>query len=296
MMKTKYKIPGAVIPGTAIYILNAQRVAQVRPNQIRCFFWDWDGNFSLLRMLWQLIMAPMMVDAICGDQPKTRAIRQAVHRMIDETTGIRTIEQMRELIKMIREYSLVPEAEIHDEWYYKKVYLDRLMVPVNRRIRKVQLGQCRPEAMMLAGAMGAVRTLYHTGVTQLVFSGTDRENVVHESGVLTASQYFEAIFGAAIALSPGEVEKDKEDVLREEIARRGLSGAQIAGGGDGKVEIIAIKEAGGLAIGVASNEKTGRGWDLEKAQKLIKAGADVIMPDWRWYRVLIEQVLLLKAA
>jgi len=291
---SRHNLPGAVIPGTAIRIITG-KIARIQHGQIKCLLWDWDGNFSLLRQGWQGIMAPVMVESICGDSGPTPEIRQAVTDFIAETTGIRTIEQMRGLVRMIREYGLVPESQIGDEWHYKRVYLERLMVPVRERIALVESEQVHPRDMMLAGAFAVLPALARTGVTQLAFSGTDEENVVHEAGVLGAVQYFERIFGAAIALAPGQVERDKGDVLAEELQRRGLEPSEVAGGGDGPVEVRVLAQAGALSIGVASNEEQGRGWDFKKAEKLVAAGADVIMPDWRWYRVLIKHVLQLQA-
>ena len=42
-----------------------------------------------------------------------------------------------------------------------------------------------------------------------------------------------------------------------------------------------MKAAGGFACGVASNEKTRQGVDEWKRQRLIRAGADIIIPDYR---------------
>lgn len=288
------KIPGKVVPGAAIYIVNPAKVRQVKPGQISHLFWDWDGNFSLLREGWQGVMAPVCVKAICGKTKPTEAIKREVDEMIAETTGIRTIEQMRRLVEMVRAHDLVPADQILDEWGYKKVYLDALMRPVNKRIRRVESGKCSVEDMMVADALPALRAMAQCQVTMLAFSGTDEENVIQEAGVLTAASCFAGIYGAAIALKPGEVEKDKVDRLREVMQQCNLTSSQVAGGGDGPVEIRVLHEAGGLSVGIAVDEEAGFGWDIKKVSRLVDAGADVLMPDWRWYQALIQQVLKLR--
>ena len=47
------------------------------------------------------------------------------------------------------------------------------------------------------------------------------------------------------------------------------------------MEIEAIKKAGGVAIGVASEEEARHGVNAWKRQRLIRAGADVIIGDYR---------------
>jgi hypothetical protein len=51
--------------------------------------------------------------------------------------------------------------------------------------------------------------------------------------------------------------------------------------GDGPVEIRAAREHGAVALGVASDEEKGRGWNPRKAERLEKAGAHMLIPDFR---------------
>jgi phospholipid/cholesterol/gamma-HCH transport system permease protein len=61
---------------------------------------------------------------------------------------------------------------------------------------------------------------------------------------------------------------------------RGLTN-ELLGFGDGFVEIEEVKRVGGLAIGVASNEETRSGINDWKRNRLIRAGADLIVGDYR---------------
>ena len=56
------------------------------------------------------------------------------------------------------------------------------------------------------------------------------------------------------------------------------------------MEIENIREAGGYAVGVASNEAQRCGIDEWKRERLIRAGANVIIPDYRDIRALEDHL------
>ncbi|MCA9101374.1 MAG: hypothetical protein KDA63_09505, partial [Planctomycetales bacterium] len=60
-----------------------------------------------------------------------------------------------------------------------------------------------------------------------------------------------------------------------------VAGDQIVGFGDGYVEIEEIRRVGGVAIGVASEEEARVGINDWKRQRLTRAGADIIIGDYR---------------
>ena len=62
------------------------------------------------------------------------------------------------------------------------------------------------------------------------------------------------------------------------------------GFGDGYVEIENIREAGGYAVGVASNESERAGIDEWKRERLIRAGANIIIPDYRDINALEKEL------
>ena len=55
-------------------------------------------------------------------------------------------------------------------------------------------------------------------------------------------------------------------------------------------EIKAAKEYGAVAVGVASNEQKGRGWNQRKMERLINAGADLMIPDFRGVKRLLQYI------
>ena len=55
---------------------------------------------------------------------------------------------------------------------------------------------------------------------------------------------------------------------------------KVATFGDGPVEIRETRKRGGVTIGVASNELRRYGLNDKKRTRLIKAGADILIPDF----------------
>ena len=74
-----------------------------------------------------------------------------------------------------------------------------------------------------------------------------------------------------------------EQILRD----HGLHGEELAVFGDGYVEIENAKAVGGIAVGVASDEVHRAGVDEWKRNRLIEAGADLIVPEFREHERLL---------
>ncbi|MBI1320795.1 MAG: HAD hydrolase-like protein [Candidatus Hydrogenedens sp.] len=237
---------------------------------------DFDGTISLLREGWQDIMAPVCVEMICGDTEPTTEILDAVEAMIDETTGIQTIFQMERLVEMVKQYGLVPAAKVLDAPAYKQIYNDRLMVPVNERLAKLKSGALDREDVTVNGVHDFLERMKARGLAMYVFSGTDRDDVRNECEKVGAAPFFQEIWGAL----PSVEEYSKEKVIREIMAEHRLQGPEVLAIGDGPVELRNVKDAGGVAIGVCSDEQRGQGWDLQKRDRLIKAGADYLVADF----------------
>ena len=150
------------------------------------------------------------------------------------------------------------------------------MHPVRKRIAEVESGSTPAAKWMVGGAAAFLRALAERDVTLRVFSGTDQDDVRNEARVLGVDGFFSEIWGALDSLEA----YSKEKVIREIMAEHHLSGPEVLAIGDGPVEIRNVKAAGGIAVGVASDEVTGHGLDAQKRQRLIDAGADIIIPDF----------------
>ena len=66
----------------------------------------------------------------------------------------------------------------------------------------------------------------------------------------------------------------------EAIVSKGQGGMGLLVVGDGPVEIRNAKSNGGIAVGVASDEVAGQGWNMDKRPRLVKAGCDILVPDF----------------
>jgi len=93
--------------------------------QISHAIFDHDGTISTLREGWEQIMVPMMMKAaILGEhfQEADEALYHKVHTrvfdFVDKTTGIQTLVQMKGLVELVKEFGLIPEEQILDEFGY----------------------------------------------------------------------------------------------------------------------------------------------------------------------------------
>jgi hypothetical protein len=65
----------------------------------------------------------------------------------------------------------------------------------------------------------------------------------------------------------------------------------LLGFGDGFVEIEEIKRAGGVAVAVASDEVNRRGIHAWKRDRLVRAGADIVIPEYRRHERLLAYLM-----
>src|SRR4030095_13585237 len=73
----------------------------------------------------------------------------------------------------------------------------------------------------------------------------------------------------------------KKMIIAQILAENHLEGAELLGFGDGFVEIEEVKRVGGVAVAVASDEAKRTGVNAWKRDRLIRAGADVVIGDYR---------------
>jgi arginine deiminase len=124
------------------------------------------------------------------------------------------------------------------------------------------------------------------GIKLFLTSGTDEADVRHEAGILGYDKYFgESIFG-----SVGDITRDAKRIVLDKILDSiGESEAgSIVTFGDGPVEIRETRKRGANTVGIASNELRKFGLNISKRTRLIKAGADIIAPDFSQGGILLE--------
>jgi rfaE bifunctional protein kinase chain/domain len=256
---------------------------------IRHALFDHDGTISTLREGWERIMEPMMTKAILGTQIGTadealfNRVRGRVCEFIERTTGIQTISQMHGLVELVLEFGIVPKEQVLLAAKYKDIFNEELMALVNRRLAKLDAGELDVSDFTLKGAVPFLRALRGTGVRLYLASGTDEQDVKREAQCLGYAD----VFNGGIYGSIGQVAKDAKKIVIERILNE-VDGAfdQLVAFGDGPVEIREAKRRGAVGIGVASDELRRFGMNLEKRRRLIRAGADALVPDFsQWQRL-----------
>jgi sugar/nucleoside kinase (ribokinase family)/phosphoglycolate phosphatase-like HAD superfamily hydrolase len=256
---------------------------------IRHAIFDHDGTISTLREGWEKIMEPMMIKAVLGNQNATEdeklfnRVKNRVREFIERTTGIQTIAQMHGLVDLVREFGLVAESNILTAAKYKGIFNEELIALVNLRLAKLETGELDVNDFTLKGAVPFLRALQHAGVRLYLASGTDENDVKREAECLGYAD----VFNGGIYGSIGEVTKDAKKVVIERIIN-GVNGAfdQLITFGDGPVEMRETKRHGAVAVGVASDELRRFGITLEKRRRLIRAGADALVPDFSQWQDL----------
>jgi len=242
---------------------------------VRAVLFDFDGTISTLRCGWEKVMKPLMLEMISGGMDWDEALEREVDDYINESTGIQTIHQMKWLAETVKARGRNPGAS-DDPWWYKGEYNRRLMESVSARVQSVKSGSMPREHYIIQGSEAFLKTLKEKDVRLYVASGTDHPDVLNEVDALGLTDYFTFIAGAPVAAESCS----KEKVITDLMEKEGLSGADFAVVGDGKVEIRLGHEAGARTIGLASDEERLCGVNPVKRERLIKAGADVICGDF----------------
>jgi sugar/nucleoside kinase (ribokinase family)/phosphoglycolate phosphatase-like HAD superfamily hydrolase len=245
---------------------------------------DHDGTISTLREGWEAYMRQIMIESVSGGQLNSipislyNSICLEVDRLIELTTGMRTIEQMRGLLKIIGQFGILGKGEVLTEADYKRRYLERLGMHISRRLDGLAKGIFSPDDFTVKGSISFLRELNKRGVILYLASGTDEDYVRKEAVLLGYAELFNGgIFGAV----DSDDEDPKKKVLKTILDKIEMGNQpKVAVFGDGPVEMREAKKRDVLAVGVASDEVRRFGFNYRKRSRLIRAGADVIIPDF----------------
>jgi phosphoglycolate phosphatase len=267
----------AFLDDTCIEIINPH----IERSCIRHALFDFDGTVSLIRQGWQGVMIPMMVEILL-ETPRHESEEElvaVVTEFVDRLTGKQTIYQMIQLCEEVRQRGGEPQ----DPLEYKWMYLDRLWERIKGRVAGLKGGEIKPEEMMVPGAVPMLEALRSRGVPCYLASGTDEVYVLDEATALGLSTYFASIYGAL----DDYVNYSKKMVIERILEENHLTGSEFVTFGDGYVEIEDTKAVDGIAVGVASDEANRQGINEWKRERLIEAGADLIIPDFREHERLV---------
>lgn len=253
--------------------------------KIKFAIFDFDGTVSLIREGWQQIMIPMMVDILMEtpaheDRPE---VEEIVRTYVANTTGKQTIYQMIRLSEEIEKRGGDPQEPL----VYKNLYHDLLMNRIIDRLEGLRSAELRPVDWAVPGAFDMLQAINQYDVSCFLASGTDQKYVLEEADLLGVSDYFVGIYGALDDYQ----NFSKKMVIQKIIQDNKLVGPELVAFGDGYVEIEDTKNAGGIAVGVATNEAERQGIDEWKRSRLISSGADIIVPDFHQYQMLLGYLM-----
>ncbi len=254
-----------------------------RRGDFRAVLFDFDGTLSLIRRNWQAVMIPMMVDVLAGTGThETRAKLDAhVEEYVMRLNGRQTIYQMMQLADEVRARGGTPLDPVE----YKAQYHGLLWQQIEHRVVGLQDGTISPEELTVPGSHRLLEQLAARELSLYLASGTDLKYVRSEVRALELDRFFgEHVYGAL----DNYRNFSKQMIIDKIIAEMGVEGHQLLAFGDGFVEIEEVRRAGGVAIGVASEEVTRAGINQWKRNRLIRAGADIIIGDYRSRARLFE--------
>ena len=240
----------------------------------RVAVFDFDGTISIIRAGWIDVMVPMMVEPLLAlnTGESEEDLTSIVRAFVGQLTGRQTIYQMMEFADQITKRGGTPK----DPLEYKHQYLDLLMVKITDRRENLRSGKADPEDWMVPGARRLLEMFKERGLTMYLASGTDQVYMREEADLLDVSKYFDGVYGAL-----DDYKSFSKKILIERIIRDSeFAGEQFIGFGDGYVEIENVKEVGGVALGIASDEPDCLEVDQVKRERLIGVGADWIVPNF----------------
>jgi phosphoglycolate phosphatase-like HAD superfamily hydrolase len=250
--------------------------ADLPRGRFRSVLFDFDGTLSLIREGWPQVMIPMMVAALqeTGTAETETELHSAVEEFVMRLNGRQTIYQMIQLADEVRRRGGQPLEPLA----YKHRYHDLLMQRIQGRLTALASGEAAPEDWTVPGSHALLQELRRRGLTLYLASGTDLKYVRREAELLGLTPSFGAhIYGALDDYRSFSKKLIIERILHD----HGLRGEELLGFGDGYVEIEEIKRAGGVAVAVASDEVKRAGINTWKRDRLVRAGADIVIPDYR---------------
>lgn len=255
---------------------------QVRLGGVQHALFDFDGTLSVIRRGWERVMIPLMVEAIAGNHPAPPGLEAEVADYVDRSTGILTIKQMEWLVTQVRRYGLADE--ILSARAYKRIYNERLLAPVRERMARLDGSDDARETLRIAGARDFLHELRARSVALYLASGSDHEYVIEEAAALGVAEFFgDEVYGARDTGPNGAPPMTKGDVIARILADHDLHGEELLVVGDGPVEIRQGKAQGAVALGIAADEAARQGLDPRKRERLLRAGADLIVTDFTHY-------------
>ncbi len=261
-------------------------VADGREFKIAMF--DFDGTLSLIREGWQEIMIPYFCEeffASVSDRTETdEEVCELVTDFVDELTGKQTIFQCMQLKTEIEKRGGTAKEAMD----YKNEYLRRLFLKIESKRQGLADGSISPVELLVKGSEEFLIALKNQGIEIFCASGTDQPQVIEEAKLLGLDKYFgDNIFGA---LDEHASQCSKELVINRVLSNKNVKGENLLSFGDGFVEIELVKNVGGYAVAVATDEQKKCGINELKRARLLSAGAHAVVPDFENTEALLKHL------
>jgi len=189
---------------------------------------------------------------------------------------------------MVDEFNIVPKEEILDKFAYKTMYIKALSEVVSEKLKKLEKGQLNLDDFTMKGSVDFLKALKEKGMKLYLASGTDKQDVINEAQLLG----YAGLFDGGIYGSENDIKKySKKMIINKIIKENNLCGNELVVFGDGPVEIKECIKSGGIGVGIASDEIRRFGLNEEKRSRLIRSGAQIIIPDFSETNRLLELLM-----
>jgi phosphoglycolate phosphatase len=257
-------------------VTDVEILRDIPRGRFRFVMFDFDGTLSLIREGWPQVMIPMMVEALreTGTAEDEATLTAHVEDFVMRLNGRQTIYQMMQLAEEVKKRGGVPLEPLA----YKHRYHDRLMQRIQGRHDALASGQATPDDWTVPGSHALLASLQDRGLQLYLASGTDVAFVKKEAELLGLTKFFgEHIYGAL----DDHQNFSKKMIVERILSENNLRGDELLGFGDGFVEIEEVKRVGGVAVAVASDETKRQGIHAWKRDRLVGAGADLVIADYR---------------
>ncbi len=230
-------------------------------------------------------MVPMMVEILVDLKTgeSEADLELLVRDFVGRLTGKQTIYQMIELADQIKARGGTPKDPIE----YKHQYLDALWQQIKGRVEGLRDGSISPAVYLVPGSIELLEGLKERGMKLYLASGTDDAYMKEEARLLGVTPFFDGgVYGALDDYKSFS----KAILIQRIIASAEAKGDEFLGFGDGYVEIENVKQVGGVAVGVASDEPHCQKIDEWKRNRLADVGADYIIPNYLCRQDLWKQL------
>jgi len=269
----------------------------LRRGKYQAALFDFDGTLSRLRAGWPQVMVQVLEEywqaaGLPKDAPE-QTHQQLLHLVLS-TNGMPPLRQMHVFAQMVQERG---GSEL-DPSECAATYQQRLGQLLQSRYDSLRRGETAPQQWIVPGAREMLAALQRRGLRLFLASGTEYEQVQAEADLLGLRPFFpHGIF----APQGEDVSFAKGQVIDQLLRHHALRGEELIGFGDGVVETREVKRVGGTAVGLATSEvreiavPTPRGTVpaapastlhsddptvSDKCQRLLAAGADLVLPDY----------------